>query len=56
MEVPVPLLVVATVGITTLAGFVFSWLRLRTGHVAAPFVAHAALNASALVAAAVVSS
>ncbi len=56
MGVPVPLLVVATVGITAVAGVGFSWLRLWTGHVAAPLVVHAALNASALMAAAVVST
>jgi membrane protease YdiL (CAAX protease family) len=55
-EVPAPLLVLATVGITGLAGVAFSWLRIWTGHVAAPIVAHAALNSSALVAAAVVSA
>ena len=54
-EVPVPLLIVATVGITGLAGVAFSGLRLWTGHVAAPIVVHAALNASTLLAAAVVS-
>jgi membrane protease YdiL (CAAX protease family) len=54
--VPVSLLVVATVGITALAGMGFAWLRLRTGHVAAPLVAHAALNSSALLAAAVVAA
>ena len=54
--VPAPLLVVATVGITGLAGVAFAGLRLWTGHVAAPAIAHAALNASAMVAAAVVST
>jgi membrane protease YdiL (CAAX protease family) len=52
--VPVALLVVATIGITGLAGAAFAGLRLWTGHVAAPIIVHAALNASALVAAAVV--
>jgi membrane protease YdiL (CAAX protease family) len=52
--IPVPLLVVATVGITGLAGAAFAGLRLWTGHVAAPVIVHAALNASALVAATVV--
>jgi membrane protease YdiL (CAAX protease family) len=54
--VPVPLLVVATVAITGLAGVGFSWLRLWTGHVAAPLVAHATLNASALIAAAAIAT
>ena len=52
--VPVPLLIVATVGITGLAGVAFAGLRLWTGHVAAPIVVHAAVNASALVAAALI--
>jgi membrane protease YdiL (CAAX protease family) len=54
--VPLPLLVIATVGITGLAGVAFSALRLWTGHVAAPIVVHVAINASALLAAAVVST
>lgn len=54
--VPVPLLVLATVGVTALAGVGFSWLRIWTGHVAAPLVAHATLNASALVAAAAIAA
>lgn len=54
--VPMPLLIVATVGITALAGVGLAGLRIRTGHVAAPIVAHAALNAAALIAAAVVSA
>jgi membrane protease YdiL (CAAX protease family) len=54
--VPVPLLVFATIVITGMAGAVLSVLRLWTGHVAAPIVAHAALNASALMAAAAVST
>lgn len=52
--VPAPMLVVATVGITGLAGMAFAGLRLWTGHVAAPIIVHATLNASALVAAAVI--
>lgn len=52
--VPIPLLIMATVGITGLAGAGLAALRIRTGHVAAPIVVHAALNTSALVAAAVV--
>jgi len=51
--IPVTALVAATVGITGLAGAAFAGLRLWTGHVAAPIIVHAALNASALVAAAV---
>lgn len=36
---------------TTLAGIVFAWLRIRTGHVLAAVLAHAAINGSALLAA-----
>ncbi|HUL26316.1 MAG TPA: CPBP family intramembrane glutamic endopeptidase [Streptosporangiaceae bacterium] len=35
---------------TSAAGAVFAWLRLRSGSVAAPLLAHAALNDSALIA------
>ncbi|NNC40423.1 MAG: CPBP family intramembrane metalloprotease [Acidimicrobiia bacterium] len=49
-------MVAATVMIAALAGLGFSWLRLGTGNVAAPVVVHAALNASALVASAVVAT
>jgi membrane protease YdiL (CAAX protease family) len=55
-SVPVPLLVAGTVAITALAGVGFSWLRIWTGHVAAPLVAHATLNASALMAAAAIAA
>jgi len=54
--VPVALLAVGTVGIAGLAGAVFAGLRPWKGHVAAPIVVHAAVNASALVAAALVSN
>ena len=35
------------VAATTVAGFVFVWLRLRSGSLLAPIVAHAAINSSA---------
>lgn len=41
-----------TVAVTSMAGAVFAWLRLRSGSVAAPFLAHWALNGLALLAAA----
>lgn len=37
--------VLATVAVTAAAGVGFCWLRLRAGHLAAPFVAHAGMNA-----------
>lgn len=40
--------------VTSLAGAVFAWLRLRSGSVVAPLLAHAALNDAALVASRVV--
>ncbi len=46
--------VTAAVALTAAAGVVFCWLRLRSGSLAAPLVAHAALNSLALVAAFVV--
>ena len=39
------------VAVTGMAGTVFAWLRLRSGSVAAPLLAHAALNSAALLAA-----
>ena len=38
------------VAVTGLAGAVFAWLRLRSGSVVAPLLAHAALNDAALLA------
>jgi uncharacterized protein len=43
--------VAGSVLITAVAGVGFCWLRLRFGHLAAPVVAHAGMNASATVAA-----
>jgi len=40
--------VAGTVGVTCAAGLGFAWLRLRSGSVAAPIVAHAGINAAAL--------
>jgi membrane protease YdiL (CAAX protease family) len=45
-------LVIAAVVATTLAGYLFCELRRRSGSLAAPFVAHAAINAMAIVIAA----
>ena len=42
--------VAGNVAVTGLAGAVFAWLRLRSGSVAAPVLAHAALNDAALLA------
>jgi membrane protease YdiL (CAAX protease family) len=42
--------VAGNVAVTSAAGAVFGWLRLRSGSVLAPLLAHAALNDSALVA------
>jgi membrane protease YdiL (CAAX protease family) len=42
--------VAGNVTVTSAAGAVFAWLRLRSGSVLAPLLAHAALNDSALVA------
>ena len=44
--------VAATVGVTAAAGAALAWLRLRSRSVAAPIVAHAAVNIAGLVAAA----
>ena len=43
--------VLATVTATTLAGYGLAWLRLRSGSIAAPVVAHASLNGAAYLAA-----
>jgi uncharacterized protein len=43
--------VAGSVVVTAVAGVGFCWLRLRFGHLAAPVVAHAGMNASATVAA-----
>lgn len=43
--------VAGAVALTAAAGVGFCWLRLRSGSLAAPFVAHAAMNSLALVAA-----
>jgi uncharacterized protein len=43
--------VVGSVAVTAVAGLGFCWLRLRFGHLAAPVVAHAGMNAAATVAA-----
>lgn len=51
---PLLLTVMPTVAVTAVAGVGFSRLRLRSGHVVAPVVAHAMNNAAALVAATVV--
>jgi membrane protease YdiL (CAAX protease family) len=40
----------ADVAATTVGGLGFGWLRLRTGSIAAPVIAHAVLNGSAYVA------
>ena len=42
--------VAGNVAVTAAAGAVFAWLRLRSGSVLAPLLAHADLNDSALVA------
>lgn len=42
--------VAGNVAVTSLAGAVFAWLRLRSGSVVAPVLAHAALNDAALLA------
>lgn len=44
--------VLAGVAVTTLAGIGFSWLRLRSGSLLAPILAHTATNSFALLAAA----
>jgi membrane protease YdiL (CAAX protease family) len=47
---PVPVVVLGDVAATTIGGLAFGWLRLRSGSIAAPVMAHTALNASAYVA------
>jgi len=42
--------VAGNIAVTSAAGAAFAWLRLRSGSVLAPMLAHAALNDSALVA------
>jgi membrane protease YdiL (CAAX protease family) len=39
-----PVSVLTTVALTTIAGVVFCWLRLRSGSLVAPFLAHVATN------------
>jgi uncharacterized protein len=48
--------IVGTVAVTTGAGVAFSWLRLRTGSLLAPMLAHWATNAFGLLAAAALSA
>jgi uncharacterized protein len=43
--------VAGSVVVTAIAGLAFCWLRLRTGHLAAPLVTHAGMNALATFAA-----
>ncbi|MGZ4755272.1 MAG: CPBP family intramembrane glutamic endopeptidase [Acidimicrobiia bacterium] len=45
-----PAVVVGDVVATAIGGLGFGWLRLKSGSIAAPAIAHAALNASAYVA------
>jgi CAAX protease family protein len=47
---PATLAVLGDVAATTVGGLGFGWLRLRSGSIAAPVMAHAALNGSAYVA------
>jgi CAAX protease family protein len=47
---PALLAVLGDVAATTVGGLGFGWLRLRSGSIAAPVLAHAALNGSAYVA------
>jgi membrane protease YdiL (CAAX protease family) len=47
---PAPVVAAGDVVATTIGGFAFGWLRLRSGSIAAPTIAHAALNGSAYVA------
>ena len=46
--------IIGTVAITTVAGVIFALMRVRSGSVAAPMLAHAALNSFVYVAAVVV--
>ena len=45
-----PAVVVGDVVATTIGGIGFGWLRLRSGSIVAPTIAHATLNASAYLA------
>ena len=47
---PAPVVVLGDVAATTIGGIGFGWLRLRSGSIAAPVMAHAAVNGSAYVA------
>lgn len=47
---PAPVAVLGDVAATTIGGIGFGWLRLRSGSIAAPVLAHAALNGSAYIA------
>jgi membrane protease YdiL (CAAX protease family) len=47
--------VVGTLAVTTAAGVAFAWLRLRSGSLAAPILAHVATNSLAYTAATIVS-
>lgn len=47
---PAPVVVLGDVAATTIGGIGFGWLRLRSGSIAAPVIAHAALNGSAYLA------
>jgi membrane protease YdiL (CAAX protease family) len=47
---PAPVAVLGDVAATTIGGIGFGWLRLRSGSIAAPVLAHAAVNGSAYVA------
>jgi membrane protease YdiL (CAAX protease family) len=49
-RVPTPLVVLGDVAATAIGGLGFGWLRLRSGSVAAPVLAHTAVNASAYLA------
>ena len=42
--------VIAAVAVTFLGAYAFGWLRDRSGHVAAPILAHAAANEASLLA------
>ena len=47
-------IVAGTIAVTTVAGVIFAWLRLRSGSVLAPVLAHVATNSLAYVGAVVV--
>jgi uncharacterized protein len=46
--------VVGTIGVTTAAGVLFAWLRLRSESLAAPVLAHIATNSLAYIGAVIV--